>query len=228
MDDERGYLNMVGREKFDAELQQVQSLLLELSNTAIDTLDNSMNFLFEKDIEGALTILDNDEHINRMEDEVNDRVILLIAKQQPVATDLRRLMVLVKIAADMERIGDYACNIAKETIRIGKDEHIEPIGLLDDMRIKTIKMLKQVLDAFTNENMDEAKNIAKLDDEVDEMYGHIIRTLLNAGVNNPAQLSQVTQLSFVCRYLERSADHATNIAERLLYLLKGKHYELNN
>jgi len=219
---------MVGREKFDAELNLVQSLLLELSNTAIDTLDNSMNYLFEKDIEGALSILDNDEHINHMEEEVNDRVILLIAKQQPVATDLRRLMVLVKIAADMERIGDYACNIAKETIRIGKDEHIEPIVLLDEMRIKTIKMLKQVLDAFTNENMEEAKTIAKLDDEVDEMYGHIIRTLLNAGVNNPAQLSQVTQLSFVCRYLERSADHATNIAERLLYLLKGKHYELNN
>jgi len=228
LDDERGKANMVGREKFDADLNLVQSLLLELSNTAIDTLDNSMNFLFEKNIEGALAVLDNDDHINRMEEEINDRVILLIAKQQPVATDLRRLMVLVKIAADMERIGDYACNIAKETIRIGKDEHIEPISLLDEMRIKTIKMLKQVLDAFTNENMEEAKIIAKLDDEVDEMYGHIIRTLLNTGVNNPAQLSQVTQLSFVCRYLERSADHATNIAERLLYLLKGKHYELNN
>ena len=228
MDDEGGYSNMVGREKFDADLNLVQTLLLELSNTAIDTLDKSMSFLFEKDIEGALAILDNDEHINRMEEEVNDRVILLIAKQQPVATDLRRLMVLVKIAADMERIGDYACNIAKETIRIGKEEHIEPIGLLEEMRIKTIKMLRQVLDAFTNENMEEAKNIAKLDDEVDEMYGHIIRTLLNTGVNNPAELSQVTQLSFVCRYLERSADHATNIAERLLYLLKGKHYELNN
>lgn len=228
MDDEGGYAIMVGREKFDADLHLVQSLLLELSNTAIDTLDNSMSYLFEKDIEGALAILDNDEHINHMEEEVNDRVILLIAKQQPVATDLRRLMVLVKIAADMERIGDYACNIAKETIRIGKDEHIEPIVLLEEMRIKTIKMLKQVLDAFTNENMEEAKSIAKLDDEVDEMYGHIIRTLLNTGVNNPAQLSQVTQLSFVCRYLERSADHATNIAERLLYLLKGKHYELNN
>ncbi|WP_277587219.1 phosphate signaling complex protein PhoU [Psychrobacillus antarcticus] len=219
---------MVGREKFDADLNLVQSLLLDLSNTAIDTLDNSMNYLFEKDIEGALSILDSDEQINRMEEEVNDRVILLIAKQQPVATDLRRLMVLVKIAADMERIGDYACNIAKETIRIGKDEHIEPIVLLDEMRNKTIIMLRQVLDAFTTQNIEEAKNIAKLDDEVDEMYGHIIRTLLTAGINNPALLSQVTQLSFVCRYLERSADHATNIAERLLYLLKGKHYELNN
>lgn len=219
---------MVGREKFDAELQKVQDLLLELSNTAIDTLDKSMDYLLGNDIEGALTVINNDVHINHMEEEINDRVILLIAKQQPVATDLRRLMVLVKIASDMERIGDYAVNIAKETIRIGKDEHIAPIHLLDEMRGKTISMLKQTLDAFVHENMDDARKIAKQDDEVDELYGHAIRTLLNVGVEKPEQLSQVTQLSFVCRYLERSADHATNLAERLLYLLKGKHYELNN
>lgn len=219
---------MVGREKFNAELQKVQDLLLELSNTAINTLDQSMDYLLGNNIEGALTVINNDVHINHMEEEINDRVILLIAKQQPVATDLRRLMVLVKIASDMERIGDYAVNIAKETIRIGKDEHIAPIHLLDEMRVKTISMLKQILDAFIHENMDDAKKIAKQDDEVDELYGHAIRTFLNVGVEKPEQLSQVTQLSFVCRYLERSADHATNLAERLLYLLKGKHYELNN
>lgn len=218
---------MVAREKFDAELNQVQNLMVELSNTAINTLNDSMDHLLANDIEGALTIINNDIHINRMEEEINDRVILLIAKQQPVATDLRRLMVLIKAAADMERIGDYAVNIAKETIRIGKDEHVAPIQLLDEMRIKTITMLRQILDAFMREDIEEAKKIAKLDDEVDEMYGHVIRTLLSVGVENPSQLSQITQLSFVCRYLERSADHATNMAERVLFLLKGKHYELN-
>lgn len=219
---------MVAREKFDAELKQVQNLMMEISNTAINTLNDSMDYLFNNDIEGALAVINNDIHINRMEEELNDRVILLIAKQQPVATDLRRLMVLIKAAADMERIGDYAVNIAKETIRIGKDEHIAPIHLLEEMRVKTISMLKLILDAFMNEDMEEAKKIAKLDDEVDEMYGQAIRALLSVGVENPSQLSQVTQLSFVCRYLERSADHATNMAERVLYLLKGKHYELNN
>ncbi|TQR19543.1 phosphate signaling complex protein PhoU [Psychrobacillus vulpis] len=219
---------MVGREKFDAELKKVQDLMLELSNMAINTLNDSMDHLLSNNIEGALTVINNDIHINHMEEEINDRVILLIAKQQPVATDLRRLMVLVKAASDMERIGDYAVNIAKETIRIGKDEHIAPIHLIDEMRIKTIAMLKQILDAFINEDMEEAKKIAKLDDEIDEMYGHAIRTLLSVGVEQPSQLSQITQLSFVCRYLERSADHATNMAERLLFLLKGKHYELNN
>lgn len=219
---------MVAREKFDAELKQVQNLMIEISNTAINTLNDAMDYLFTHDIEGALTVINNDIHINRMEEELNDRVILIIAKQQPVATDLRRLMVLIKAAADMERIGDYAVNIAKETIRIGKDEHIAPIHLLEDMRVRTISMLKLILTAFMNEDIDEAKKIAKLDDEVDELYGQAIKALLTVGVENPTHLSQVTQLSFVCRYLERSADHATNMAERVLYLLKGKHYELNN
>jgi len=219
---------MVVREKFDADLQQVQALLLELSNTAIDTLNNSIDYLLSHNIEGALSIINNDIHINRAEEEINDQVILLIAKQQPVSTDLRRLIVLIKAAGDMERIGDYAVSIAKETIRIGKDAHITPIHLLDEMRDKTIHMLKQILEAFVNEDMEEAKKIAKLDDEVDEMYGKTIRTLLASGVEHPEQLSQITQLSFVCRYLERSADHATNMAERVLFLLKGKHYELNN
>lgn len=219
---------MVGREKFDEELQKVQNLMIELSNMAINTLNDSIDHLLTNNIEGALTVINNDIHINHMEEEINDRVILLIAKQQPVATDLRRLMVVVKAASDMERIGDYAVNIAKETIRIGKDEHIASIHLLDEMRVKTIAMLKQILDAFLNEDIEEARKIAKLDDEVDELYGHAIKTLLSVAVEHPAQLSQVTQLSFVCRYLERSADHATNMAERVLYLLKGKHYELNN
>lgn len=218
---------MVGREKFDADLKNVQLLLLELSNTAIDTLNNSIDNLLSHDIEGALSIINSDIHINRMEEEINDRVILLIAKQQPVATDLRRLMVLVKAAGDMERIGDYAVNIAKETIRIGQDEHITAIHLLDEMRNKTIHMLKQILDAFINEDIEEAKRIAKLDDEVDDLYGKTIRTLLSVAIENPEQMSQITQLSFVCRYLERSADHATNMAERVLFLLKGKHYDLN-
>ncbi len=112
---------MVGREKFDADLQKVQALLLELSNTAIDTLNNSIDYLLSHNIEGALSIINNDIHINRAEEDINDQVILLIAKQQPVSTDLRRLIVLIKAAGDMERIGDYAVSIAKETIRIGKD-----------------------------------------------------------------------------------------------------------
>lgn len=219
---------MVVREKFEFELNGVQEQFLLLSNLAITTLNKSIDALLAQDVEMALSIIDNDIHINRLEEEINDRVILLLAKQQPVATDLRRLIVLIKAAHDMERVGDYAVNIAKEAIRIGKAEFVAPIKNIEEMRIVTIGMLTEVMKAFIDENVEQARKIAELDDKVDNLYGQTIQQLLKVGSENPLLLSQVTQLSFVCRYLERSADHATNIAEELFYLVKGRHYELNN
>lgn len=219
---------MVVREKFEHELRGVQEQFLKLSNLAITTLNKSIDALLNHDVDAALAIIENDIHINRMEEEINDRVILLLAKQQPVATDLRRLIVLLKAAHDMERVGDYAVNIAKENIRIGKADFVSPIKNIEEMRSKTITMLTEVMKAFIDENIEDARKIAELDDQVDQLYGQTIQQLLKVGAENPQMLSQVTQLSFVCRYLERSADHATNIAEQLFYLVKGRHYELNN
>jgi phosphate transport system protein len=219
---------MVVREKFEFELNGVQEQFLLLSNLAISTLNKSIDALLSQDVDLALSIIENDIHINRMEEEINDRVILLLAKQQPVATDLRRLIVLIKAAHDMERVGDYAVNIAKEAIRIGKAQFVPPIKNIEEMRTLTIAMLTDVMKAFIDENIEQARKIAELDDQVDNLYGQTIQQLLKVGSENPHLLSQVTQLSFVCRYLERSADHATNIAEELFYLVKGRHYELNN
>ena len=105
----------------------------------------------------------------------------MIAKQQPVATDLRRLMVLVKAASDMERVGDYAVNIAKEAIRIGKEPMIFPITNLQTMCNKTVEMLESIMKAFTEEDTVRAKEIAELDDYVDDLYGATITLLLRAG-----------------------------------------------
>lgn len=219
---------MVVREKFEQELRAVQEQFIKLSNLSISTLDNSITALLNHDVDVSLSIIENDKHINQLEEEINDRVILLLAKQQPVATDLRRLIVMIKAAHDMERVGDYAVNIAKETIRIGKEEFVYPIRNIEEMRTKTIAMLEQVMIAFTEENVEQAREIASLDDQVDNLYGQTIQQLLKVGAEQPDKLSQITQLSFVCRYLERSADHATNIAEQLFYLVKGRHYDLNN
>lgn len=219
---------MVVREKFEQELRGVQEQFMALSNLAISTLNKSFDALLSYDLDVALSIIENDVYINRLEEEINDRVILLLAKQQPVATDLRRLIVYIKAASDMERVGDYAVNIAKETIRMGKIEIVDPIKNIDSMRVKTIAMLNGIMKAFVEENIEEARKIAELDDQVDNLYGQTIQQLLKVGSENPQLLKQVTQLSFVCRYLERSADHATNIAEELVYLVKGRHYELNN
>ncbi|RAZ68464.1 phosphate signaling complex protein PhoU [Planococcus maitriensis] len=218
---------MAVREKFEYELHSAQEQLITLSTMAIDALDKSMKALIAHDIDKALQVIDDDADINRLEEELNDQVILLIAKQSPVATDLRRLIVTIKVASDMERVGDYAVNIAKETIRIGQQDLLEPIVKIQRMHELATSMLRQGIDALIEEDVEKAKEIADLDDEVDDLYGEAIRLLFQHSAQEPEQLSQVTQLAFVCRYMERSADYATNIAEQLFYLVRGRHYDLN-
>ena len=220
-------LFMSARERFDHEIEAIQSDLLKLSNLSIQALEISFNAFIEKDLEKAKEVIEQDAIINRLEEAINDRVILVMTRQQPVAKDLRRLVVLLKAAADMERVGDYAVNIAKESLRIGKERFITSVELLEDMCYKTTQMLRQVIDAYLEENMSKAKEIAEYDDQIDEMYGNIITHLMRLSSVVPENISQITYLSFICRYIERCADHATNIAEYLLYLKKGQRYDLN-
>lgn len=215
------------RERFEHDLIAVQQDLMEISDLSINSLQLAFKAFIDKDIDLALQVIENDLKINRLEETVNDRVILLIAKQQPVATDLRRLIVVIKAAADMERIGDYAVNIAKETIRIGKEPFVTSIEPIEEMFHKTVSMLRQIVEAFIEENTKKAKEVAQLDDKVDALTGNTIGNLMKLTISNE-HVSQVTSLTHVCRCIERSADHATNIAEHLFYLVKGKHYELNN
>lgn len=215
------------REKFDTELESSQEQLIQLSTMAIDALGKSIGALLTHDIDAALEVIEDDMKINRLEEEINDRVILLIAKQSPVATDLRRLIVIIKVASDMERVGDYAVNIAKDTIRLGKEEHLPQIAQIEKMHKLAAAMLMQVIDAFVEEDVVKAKEIAELDDQVDELYGQVLTQLILAGSEDPSKIGQITQLAFIGRYMERSADHATNIAEQLFYLVRGRHYDLN-
>ena len=215
------------REKFNTELHSSQDQLIQLSTMAVDALGKSVGALLNHDMDAALEVIEEDEKINRLEEEINDRVILLIARQAPVATDLRRLIVIIKVATDMERVGDYAVNIAKETIRLGKEEHLGPIVQIEKMHKLATAMLMQVIDAFVEEDVSKAKEIADLDDQVDELYGEVLTQLMLAGSGDPDKIRQITQLAFIGRYMERSADHATNIAEQLFYLVRGRHYDLN-
>ena len=219
---------MTPREKFDLEMQHVQKDLMELSDHAIAMFQLTFEAFLNKNTEQALYVMEQDYIVNRLEEEINDKAILLIAKQQPVATDLRRLIVIVKIASDLERIADYSVNIAKETIRIGSKPFVTPIETIEEMHHRAARMLKQIVDAYRDENMEEAKTVAAYDDEIDELYGDTMHHLFNIANTDLSASSQVTNLSFVAHYIERVADHATNIAEHLLYLKKGKHYELNN
>ena len=219
---------MVVRENFQLQLEEMKQAVIQISKLTEEALLESVEALKSQNLDKALEVIENDNKINVLEDEINDLAILLIAKQAPVASDLRRIIAAIKISSDIERMADFAVNIAKSTIRIGKQELIKPLEELPNMAHHAIKMLTAATKAYVEEDVALAKELADMDDFVDETYGKIIKELLELMTKNPDHLSQISQLLFVCRYIERTADHATNIAESIIFLVKGKRYGLND
>lgn len=218
---------MVVRERFHGELKALREKLVEIGDFTEKSMNKSFQALTEKDVEAALGVIDDDYKVNRLEEEINDLAILLIAKQQPVAVDLRRVIVAIKIASDIERMADFSVNIAKSTIRIGKEPLIKPLEHITKMYELATEMLSLSLKSYYEEDILLAKKVAEMDDEVDSLYGETIIELLSLAKEKQEALPQITQLLFITRYLERFADHATNIAENVFYLVKGKRYDLN-
>ncbi|MFS0821848.1 phosphate signaling complex protein PhoU [Bacillus sp. 1P02SD] len=218
---------MTVRATFQADLNELKEMIIQLGSQAQEAVGQAIDALKSQDVDKALKIIENDTQLNLMEEEINDKAILLIAQQAPVAIDLRRVIVAIKISSDLERVGDLAVNIAKSVIRIGTQQLIKPIEDIPRMAEVANKMVADSLRAYSEEDVELAKNVAKVDDQVDEAYGILIKELLGLMTQKPENISQITQLSFICRNIERVADHSTNISESILYLIKGKRYDLN-
>ncbi|MDQ0161339.1 phosphate signaling complex protein PhoU [Aeribacillus alveayuensis] len=216
------------REKFELDLKELQSKLVELGDLTETALNKAMDAFHKQNIDLALEVIEDDKKVDILEEEINDFAIILIAKQQPVAIDLRRIVTAIKIAADIERMADFAVNIAKAAIRIGNEPFIKPIDNLLKMHEIATNMLSMIIKAFNEEDVLLAKKVADMDDQVDALYGETIRELFNIFPKKNESINQVTQLAFVSRYIERTADHATNISENIFYLVKGRHYDLND
>ncbi|MDF2606170.1 MAG: phosphate transport system regulatory protein PhoU [Bacillales bacterium] len=219
---------MTIREKFDVDLHSLQDAIIELYNKTEVALNKSFEALNTRNIDLALQVFEEDRPIDRLEEEINDFAIMVITRQQPVATDLRRVIVSIKIASDLERLADYAVNIAKATIKIGNEDYVKPLKHLNEMHKNVIEMLTLAIESYREEDVTKAKKVAELDDRIDELYGIVIKDLLSLTPDNSDKLTQISQLSFVARYLERAGDHITNIGESTLYLVKGRHYILND
>lgn len=218
---------MSTRNSFHEELINLKNLVLEMGTKAAYALQESVEALVTQDIDRALKVIDKDYKINRIDHEINEKAIWLVAKESPVASDLRRIFSSIKISTDLERVGDLAVNIAKSTIRIGEKELFKPLNDITFMAEKSKNMLTQVMEAFNMEDADRAREIADLDHDVDELYGKLIQELLTHIVDKPEIQAQVTQLSFICRDLERVGDHATNISESIIFMKLGQLYDLN-
>jgi len=215
------------RPQFEADLQTLQNLILELGDKTKRAVLKSMEAFNTENIELALEVIEEDERINKLEEEIDELIVVIITRQQPVAVDLRRNLTALKIAHDLERVADYAVNIAKSFIRIRTREIEVPIENINLMHTLGIEMLSKALEAYQQEDLKAAREIAEMDDKVDELYGETVQTLMSRLVDSQEKVSSVTQLAFICRYLERIADYATNISENIYYLVKGKHMFMN-
>lgn len=218
---------MVAREQFEDDLNTIKEEIMALAKNTEDALCESVDALYNQDIDLANQVINQDEKIDKQELTINDKTILLIAKQQPVATDLRRLVIALKITADLERMGDNAKNIAKSTIHLGENHRLTIHHEIKLMRDMALEMVHTAIRAFEYEDISIAGKLAQMDDEIDKLYERIIHDLLTETATNPEKVQFVMQMAFSARYIERFADHITNIGESILFLVKGESYKLN-
>lgn len=218
---------MIIRENFDNKLQELQEKMKTMSELAATSIQKACEAFKTKDMELALEVIEEDETIDDLEIEINHFIIWLIAKEQPVASDLRRIIGALKISSEIERIADFGVNIAKSTVRIGKSDSLADITILEKMKDISITMLQKGIDSFIDGDIKLAKEVGELDDVVDKYSVEYYKTITSHIKEKPEETDQLVQMLLINRYLERTADHVTNIAESAAYLIKGKMYDLN-
>ena len=210
------------RQGFDQELESVRQELVHMGQIVQDAIKNAVDALARRDKALAQQVMDGDDLIDSMQVEIEDRCISLIARQQPVATDLRILGTGLKITTDLERIGDHAFDIAKIVLLIGNEPLIKPLVDIPRMAVMAQSMLEDSLQAYLKLDIQLAEKVCRDDDLVDQLYHQVFRELLTYMLEDPKKINQATQLIFVARYLERIADHSTNVAEWVIYLVTGE------
>lgn len=218
---------MVGRESFENSLQQLQEKVTEMGELTVTSIEKAFKAFMEQDIELAIRVMEEDDDIDDLEIEINQLAIWLMVKEQPVARDLRKIVGVLKISSEIERIADFAVNISKATIKIGKAEALVKITSLEEMKEISLKMFKKSLESFFEGNLALAKEVGNMDDQVDQYSDENYKELTTYISTHPEDTNQLIQLVLVNRYLERTADHITNIAESAAYLIKGRIYDLN-
>ena len=217
------------RHNYDYELQGVRNDILQMGQMVITAIERSIQALVDLDMELACQVIQGDDAIDELELLLEERCVVLIARQQPLAKDLRILSTGLKISTDLERIGDHAFDIAKIAKRLGEggNGHVKPLLEIPRMAGLATQMLRDALTAYVNMDVELADKVCQADDEVDALYNQLFRELLTYMLANPAVINDATQLIFVARYLERVADHTTNIAEWVIYLQTGQRLHKN-
>ncbi|TFE30890.1 phosphate signaling complex protein PhoU [Cohnella luojiensis] len=218
---------MVKRKEFDQDLDEITTLLTQMGDLVSRALIDSMEALSNVDSENANRIIQEDQEINLKEETIFEIGSRLIVTQQPVAKDLRRILMGFKISSDMERMGDLSVDIAKVVVRLKGQTLIKPLIDLPRMAEIASGMIQDSIQCFIHENVDLAYKMAKDDDQVDTLFSQIFNDLNAIMGDNPQTVHQSMLLCFVARYIERIADYATNIGENVVYLVTGSRPDLN-
>jgi phosphate transport system protein len=208
---------------FDDDIERLRALISQMGGFAEHAIEEAMRCLVQRDVDGAERVIENDAELDALEVETERRAVQLIALRAPMAADLRDVVAALKISGVVERIGDYAKNIAKRVSKIEGSSKIEPLSLLPEMARIATEMVHDVLDAFVERDAEAAVRVCERDAAVDDFYDSIFRTLVTHMMENPQNIGQSAHLLFVAKNLERVGDHATNIAEMVYYAATGLH-----
>jgi len=215
------------RETFEEQLRGLQDDLLAMGALVDRAIERSIQALADRDVELAQQIIDDDTLINQAQREIEEKCLVLIATQQPMASDLRVITSVSGIAGELERMGDHAEGIGKITLLMADHPLLKPLIDIPRMAEKGRSMLRQQLQAFVRRDVEMARNSATDDGEVDALYDQIYRELLVFMMSDPRTISRATHLLWVAHNLERIADRTTNIGERVIFLVTGEVEELN-
>jgi phosphate transport system protein len=215
------------RETFERELQRLQDEILALGSMVENAITESVDTLKRRDMEGSRRLIAQDRTINEKRFAIEADTLVLIATQQPMASDLRTLAATLVIATELERIGDYAKGIARINLMIGEGPLIKPLIDIPRMAEKARSMLHRALDAFVRRDGDLARAIPTEDQEMDALYNQIYRELMTFIMSDPRNIDQANYLLWVAHNLERAADRVTNICERVIFTVTGEMAEMD-
>ena len=207
---------------FDQELNELKNKVSEMGGLAEAQLVNALEAMQRRDTELATRTVEADARVDEMEREIDAFVVQLLALRQPMASDLREILVALKISSDLERIADYATNVAKRTISLVQNPQVRPAHAIPRMVRLALSMIYEVLDSYSDRDTRKAIAVWRRDEELDEMYVSLFRELLTYMMEDARSISSCTHLLFIAKNIERVGDHATNIAESIYYLVEGR------
>lgn len=207
---------------FDQELAHLKEQILRMGGLVEQQVQGAIKALVERDPVLAQQVIENDRQVNTMDVEIDENTIGLLALHQPTARDLRFLTTAMKISTELERMSDLSENISERAIELNEEPQLKPYIDIPRMANWAMAMVKESLDAFVNNDSTLARKVIKDDDFVDDLNEQLFRELLSFMIENPQTITRAIRLTFVAKYIERIADHATNVAELVVYMVEGK------